>query len=60
MFVEVTIEEWPEYVAPGSTNPYMNGDKVTFNNQHYICIMDNCVWSPAEYAAAWQLAEEGL
>lgn len=54
LFVEVTIEEWPEYVIPSSANPYMTGDKVTFNGVHYICKMDNCVWSPSEYPSAWE------
>lgn len=58
LFVEVTIEEWPEFVIPSSANPYMAGDKITFDGQHYICVMDNTVWSPSEYAAAWQLAED--
>ena len=54
LFTEVTIEEWPEYVTPSSANPYMTGDKVTFNGVHYICKMDNCVWSPSEYPSAWE------
>ena len=54
LFTEVTIEEWPEYVTPSSANPYMTGDKVTYNGVHYICKMDNCVWSPSEYPAAWE------
>lgn len=54
LFTEVTIEEWPEYVTPSSANPYMTGDKVTFNGVHYVCKMDNCVWSPSEYPSAWE------
>ena len=54
LFTEVSIEEWPEYVTPSSANPYMTGDKVTFNGVHYICKMDNCVWSPSEYPTAWE------
>lgn len=57
LFVEVTIEEWPEYITPSSANPYMTGDKVTFNGNHYICLMDNCVWTPSELISAWQLVE---
>ena len=45
----------PEWEQPGSTNPYMKGDKVTYNGQHYICKIDNCVWNPDAYPAAWEL-----
>ena len=58
LFTEVTIEEWPEIVIPiPSTNPYMSGDKVTYNGNHYICQIDNCVWTPDEYPSGWQLVE---
>ena len=31
-------DEWPEYVQPtGAHDAYYNGDKVTYNGQHYIC-----------------------
>ena len=33
---------------------YKRQDKITFNGVHYICLMDNCVWSPLTYPAAWQ------
>lgn len=56
LYTEVSILEWPELVVPiPSTNPYMSGDKVTFNGQHYICQLDNCVWTPLELPSAWQL-----
>ena len=49
-------EEWPEFVQPtGAQDAYKTGDKVTFNGQHYVCTMDNCVYSPADYAQAWRL-----
>lgn len=58
LFTEVSIEEWPEIVIPiPSTNPYMSGDKVTYNGNHYICQIDNCVWTPDEYPSGWQLVE---
>ena len=48
-------EEYPEYVQPtGAHNAYHVGDKITFNKKKYICKLDNCVWSPAEYPAAWE------
>jgi len=45
------IEEW---VQPGSTNPYMKGDKVLFNENTYESLIDNNVWSPATYPAGWR------
>ena len=50
-------EEFPEYVQPTAENPYMTGDKVTFNGEHYICLIDNCVWSPADYPQGWEKVE---
>lgn len=57
LFVEVSIEEWPEIpeVIP-STAPWMAGQKGTWKGQHYICNMDNCVWNPDQYPQAWDLA----
>lgn len=47
-------EEWPDYVQPtGSHDAYNTGDKITFNGEHYICKMDGCVWSPADYPTGW-------
>ena len=46
-----TINEW---VQPDSTNPYMTGDKVTFNGKTYESIIDNNVWSPSAYPAGWK------
>jgi chitodextrinase len=39
----------PEWVQPDSTNPYMIGDKVTYNGKIYISIVDNNVWAPDAY-----------
>lgn len=44
--IEDIIAEW---VQPDSTNPYMTGDKVTFNGKTYESTVDNNVWSPATY-----------
>lgn len=53
-------DEWPEYKAPtGAHDAYYNGDKVTWNGKHYICIAPDgtaCVWSPDVYPAYWQAA----
>ena len=55
-------EEWPEYIQPtGAYDAYYNGDKVTWNGQHYTCIAPEgtaCVWDPDTYPAYWQLEEE--
>lgn len=50
-------EEFPEWVQPTAENPYMTGDKVTFNGEHYICLIDNCVWSPTDYPQGWEKVE---
>ena len=48
-------EEWPAYVQPtGAHDAYKTGDKITFDGTHYICKMDGCVWSPADYPAGWE------
>lgn len=52
---EGTTEEYPEYKQPtGAHDAYHVGDKITFNEKKYICKLDNCVWSPEEYPAAWE------
>lgn len=48
-------EEYPEYKQPtGAHDAYKVGDKITFEERKYKCILDNCVWSPAEYPSAWE------
>lgn len=47
---ENTIPEWEQ---PDSTNPYMRGDKVTFQGQVYESTVDNNVWAPNIYG--WSL-----
>ena len=47
-----TILEWEQ---PDSTNPYMTGDKVTYNGVTYESIIDNNVWAPDVYG--WQVVE---
>lgn len=41
-----SISEW---VQPQSTNPYMKGDKVTYNETTYESTIDNNVWAPNVY-----------
>ena len=47
-----TVLEWEQ---PDSTNPYMTGDKVTYNGKTYICKVDNNVWQPDVYG--WEVIE---
>ena len=52
LFAKVLIpdpEVIPEWVQPESTNPYMTGDKVTYNGKTYISTIDNNVWAPDAY-----------
>lgn len=58
LWTVVSVEEWPEWVQPtGAQDAYMTGDKVTFEGEHYISLIDNNTWSPAAYPAGWQLAD---
>ena len=44
----------PEWEQPDSTNPYMTGDKVTFNGKTYVSKIDKNVWSPTDYPTGWE------
>ncbi len=56
LFVEVSIVEWPEWVQPtGAQDAYNTGDKVTYNGQHYISLIDNNTWSPEAYPQGWEV-----
>lgn len=44
----------PEWEQPDSTNPYMRGDRVSFEGKTYESTIDNNIWSPAAYPAGWQ------
>lgn len=55
LWTRVTVEEWPEWVQPtGAQDAYMSGDKVTFQGQHYISLIDNNTWSPIAYPRGWE------
>lgn len=43
-----------EYVAGAA---YATGDQVIYNGVIYTSLIDNNVWSPADYPAGWQLVE---
>jgi hypothetical protein len=46
----------PEWEQPDSTNGYMIGDKVMYNGQVYVSIVDNNVWTPDAYG--WEVVDE--
>lgn len=55
LFAKVLIPDpdiIPEWEQPDSTNPYMKGDKVRFNDKIYESLIDNNVWAPNVYG--WQ------
>ncbi len=43
----------PKWEQPDSTNPYMKGDKVSYNGKIYESLIDNNIWSPEAYPAGW-------
>lgn len=47
----------PDWEQPGSTNPYMRGDKVRFEDHVYESTIDNNIWSPSAYPAGWSLID---
>lgn len=51
LFAKVLIpgDVIPQWEQPDSTNPYMTGDKVTYEGTVYISEVDNNVWKPTEY-----------
>ena len=52
LFAKVLIPEpeiIPEWEQPDSTNPYMQGDKVTHNGKTWISDIDGNVWEPGVY-----------
>lgn len=52
LFAKVLIPEAetvPEWEQPDSTNPYMQGDKVTHNGKIWVSDIDNNVWEPSIY-----------
>lgn len=58
LFAEVLIPDpsvIPEWVQPGSTNPYMMGDKVRHNGHIWISTMDYNVFEPG--VAGWEVIE---
>lgn len=57
LWTRCSVEEWPEWIRPtGAQDAYNTGDKVTYEGKHYVSLIDNNTWSPAEYPAGWQAA----
>lgn len=43
-------DEWPEWSQPiGAVDAYMKGDKVSYNDKHWISNVDNNTWAPGVY-----------
>lgn len=58
LFAKVLIPDEnviPEWEQPDSTNPYMMGDKVSFEGHIYQSAINNNIWSPSAYPAGWNL-----
>ena len=52
---EVVVDEYPPYEQRYGHNPYVLGDRMTFTDgEHYECIVQTTVYSPAEYPQAWR------
>lgn len=53
--VLISLDGTPkDWVQPDSTNPYMKGDKIIFEDKTYESLIDNNTWSPSTYPAAWK------
>ena len=57
VLIDPTGETTPEWVQPDSTNAYMTGDKVKFEEHIYESLIDNNIWSPSANPAGWKLIE---
>lgn len=43
-------DEWPQWSQPiGAVDAYMKGDKVSYEEKHWISNTDNNVWAPGVY-----------
>lgn len=57
LWVEVFVEEWPEWRRPASAaDAYNTGDKVSYEGGHYVSTIDGNVWSPSEYPQGWAIS----
>ena len=55
VLIDPTGETIPEWEQPDSTNAYMTGDKVRFEDVVYESTVDNNIWSPTAYPAGWKI-----
>ena len=59
VFKDEESEEYPEYKQPlGGHDAYKIGDKITYKEKKYICVLNGCIWTPDDYPSAWELVEE--
>ena len=50
LWVVVSLDEWPEWVQPtGAHDAYNTGDKVTYEGQHWVSMIDANVYVPGVY-----------
>ena len=50
LWVVVSLDEWPEWVQPtGAHDAYNTGDKVTYEGQHWVSMIDANVYIPGVY-----------
>ena len=50
LFVEISFEEFPEWKQPtGAHDAYKKGNKVSYDNKHWISTVDNNIWQPGVY-----------
>ena len=50
LFVEVSIEEWPDWRQPqGAHDAYNAGDKCTHADKHWISNVDGNIWEPGVF-----------
>lgn len=52
LFAKVLIPDEniiPEWEQPESTNPYMTGDKVMYDDKVWVSTIDNNVWTPGAF-----------
>ena len=54
LLIDEETDEILEWVQPDSTNAYSIGDKVLFEGATYESLIDNNVWSPADYPNGWK------
>lgn len=56
LWTVVSVEEWSQWVQPiGAQDAYNTGDKVTYNDKHWVSIIDANVWEPGVYGWTEQL-----